>query len=468
MTTNRLLRFFAALFFAGLVSLIPTPEGLSDNAWQLFAIFLGTIVLVMTGAFPMGAASLMGLTAALLKKVLTFQQAFSGFTSPITWLILSAFFISYGLLHTGLGKRIALIFIALFGRTILGLAYSIGLSELVLAPGTPSSTARTGGIIYPVVESISRTFNSLPYHESRTRIGRYLVLCLFNFSVISSAMFMTAMAANPFAAKLAKNLDLNISWSMWALHAFPLGILSMIAIPLILKKLMAPEISDTSEASHAARLELAKLGRMSKAEKIMGLIFIILIVLWVLGPLLGIAAESAALLGLCLLLIFGIASWEHLLKITSAFETFIWFGALLGLADALSQSGFTLWFGEHAKNYLSTFPSSMAIIALFLIYFYLHYFFASSTAHVGALFLPIAGAIIALGAPALPAVLAMCFASSLYGSLTHYGLGPSPILSGSGFFTLRELWFCGFIMSIVNLSIWLFAGTIWWKFLGTI
>lgn len=464
--SKRSIKLLASIFVSVAIYALPTPSGLNDQAWHLFAIFLGTITLVMTGVFAMGAASLMGLTAAMLCKLMSFHEAFSGFASPITWLILSAFFISFGLVHTGLGRRIALWFIACFGKNILGLAYGIGITELLLAPGTPSSTARTGGIIYPVVESIARSFGSLPHSKSASRIGSYLILCLFNFSVVTSAMFMTAMAANPFAAKLAQSAGINVSWGSWALYALVPGLINLILIPIILLKLVPPQIRDTSEAVHNAKQELQSLGPMNRPQRLMAAGFVLLMVLWIIGPLIKLDAVVAALLGMSFLLVVGVVSWEQLLKLHSAFETFIWFGALLALAEGLTKSGFTSWFGELVAFHMGNLPVFLGVGVLLLVYFYAHYFFASCTAHVGALFSPFLMGAIALGALPLPIALALLYASSLFGTLTHYGIGPAPILFGSGYVTLGAWWRIGFLMSIATLVIWGISAPVWWGFLG--
>ncbi len=445
---------------------LPIPEALNEQAWRLFAIFLSTILSVMLGVFPMGAASLMGLSIAVVTKCMDFETAFSGFTNPITWLILSAFFISFGFIHTGLGRRIALYFIAAFGKSSLGIAYGIGLTELILAPGTPSSTARTGGIIYPIVESIARSFHSNPEDASRKKIGSYLVLCLFNFSVVCSAMFMTAMAANPFAAKLAKNANIEITWASWALYALAPGLASLILIPLFLYKIAPPSIKDTRHAAAHAKEELRVLGPMKIQESFMALGFVLLMIMWLIGPFVGISAVIAALLGMSFLLIVGVVNWDQLLRLHSAFETFIWFGALLALAEGLSTTGFTGWFGTIVATSLDSFPMILGIILLFLVYFYTHYLFASCTAHVGAMFLPFLMGAIALGAPPMIFALALCYASSLFGSLTHYGIGPAPILFGSGYVKLNEWWKIGFLMSVFNIIIWAVVGAVWWKILG--
>lgn len=464
--SQRTTRLLAAFAVGALIYALPLPDGLTLVAWQLFAIFISTIFLVMAGVFPMGAASMMGLSVAIATKALSFEVAFSGFTSPITWLILNAFFISFGIVHTGLGRRIGLMFIATFGKSALGIAYGVALTELILAPGTPSSTARTGGIIFPIVDSIARSFESLPNHPSRKKIGSYLVLCLFNFTVVTSAMFMTAMAANPFGAKLAKNFSIEITWTSWALYALMPGLASLIIIPMVLLKIAGPEIRDTSAAIVTARSELDALGPMKRTECLMGFGFILLMAMWLLGPLIGVSAVTAALLGLMFLLVCNVVNWDQLLKLHSAFETFFWFGALLALAEGLSSSGFTIWFGDTIAQQMASMPFIVGISLLFLIYFYTHYFFASCTAHVGSMFMPFLSAAIVLGAPPEPFALALCYASSLFGGLTHYGIGPAPILFGAGYNTLQEWWRFGFITSVVNIIIWVAVGSVWWRFLG--
>jgi divalent anion:Na+ symporter, DASS family len=56
----------------------------------------------------------------------------------------------------------------------------------------------------------------------------------FQGNVVTSAMFLTAMAANPLAAKLAAGMHIDVSWGEWALAAAVPGVTSLVLIPLIL------------------------------------------------------------------------------------------------------------------------------------------------------------------------------------------------------------------------------------------
>lgn len=448
------------------VWMVPAPEGVAPNGIHLFAIFLATIAAVVSDAMPMGAMTLLALTVAVATKTLTFAEAFAGYTNEIVWLILAAFFIAQGFMRTGLGLRIAYRLVALLGKRTLGLAYGLALADLVLAPVIPSVTARVGGVIFPIAESLAHAFDSKPELGTSRKLGAYLVMTLFQASAITSAMFLTAMAANPLAAKAALHAGVEITWSGWALAALVPGLCSMLVMPWLVFRLYPPEIKHTPDAVTYARRKLVELGPMKSQEKGMLGCFVLLLVLWTFGAQLGVSTATAALLGVAFLLIQRILVWDDLLKLHNAWDTFIWFGALIALSESLSTYGLASWFGQLAAACCTSVPWLVGITAIFLVYYYVHYVFASSTAHVSALYLPFVLATIQLGAPAYITCLVFCFASSLFGGLTHYASGPAPMLFGAGYVSLRDWWRVGLIMSIVNLLIWGSVGAVWWPLIG--
>jgi len=441
------------------------PENISNNAWQLLAIFSSTICMILLQALPMGAATLTGLTFTILTKTMTFDAAFSGYKNAVPWLILVAFFIAHGFIKTGLGARVAYNFISVMGKRTLRLAYALVLTDLTLAPVIPSLTARTGGVMFPIVKSLAEAFDSTPEKNTSRKIGSYLIMVSFQCTVISASMFLTAMAANPLVQKLGADLGANITWGNWALAASVPGCLCLLVIPFLLFKVYPPELKETPGAIDMAKKKLVDMGPMTRDEKIMGIGFIFILGLWIFGKHVGIKAATAALIGLCFLLFTSVLTWGELLRIPSAWDTFIWFGALIAMAEGLNRFGLTQWFGNFAASKFSDVPWHVGFISMLLIYFYVHYFFASSVAHVGALYLPLVTVSVNLGAPPFAAALAFGIASNIYGSLTHYGCGPAPILYGAGYVSLKEWWGIGFLMSVVNLSIWIFVGGMWWRFL---
>jgi len=189
------------------------------------------------------------------------------------------------------------------------------------------------------------------------------------------------------------------------------------------------------------------------------------LVLWSCGKILGISATLAALIGFSLLILLDVITWKELLAVKGAFDTFIWFGALLSIATSLNRLGVSAWIGHSATSLLEGFDWYSALVLLILIYFYSHYFFASMAAHISALYTPFLIASISLGAPKVLAALTFAFASNLIAGLTHYSSGPAPILYGAGYLTLSKWFQIGAICSVANLSIWFLVGNLWWRLL---
>ena len=257
----------AAVFSLAIVIwLIPPPSGVQPAAWHLLAIFVATIVGIITKPLPMGAIALLGIAATALSGTLTVNQSLSGFGNSTIWLIVVAFFISRGFIKTGLGSRIAYLFMAVLGKKTLGLSYGLIATDLVLAPAIPSNTARAGGIVFPLVKASAKAYGSDPDDGTAHKIGAFLMQAAFQGNVVTSAMFLTAMAANPLAAKLAAGMHIDVSWGEWALAAIVPGMASLVVIPLVLYKIYPPEIKETTGASQLAKQKLAEMGKMHRDE----------------------------------------------------------------------------------------------------------------------------------------------------------------------------------------------------------
>lgn len=442
------------------------PEPLSAEAWQMFAIFVATIIGCITQPLPIGAISIIGFVAATLTNVIDIDTAVAGFGNSSIWLIAMAFFISRGFIKTGLGRRIALNFVSLFGKRTLQLAYSIIGVDLVLAPATPSNTARAGGVIYPIIQSLADAFHSNPKDETRQDIGAFLMFTEFHGDIITSAMFLTAMAGNPLTQAFASNANITINWITWFLAALLPGIISLITIPFLIYKIYPPKIKETPNAKQWANKQLKDMGTFSRSEKMMSGIFILALISWMTSSLTGIDATLTAFIALALLLITGVLSWQDVLKETGAWNTLTWFSILVMMATQLNELGFIPWFSQLIVANLGNMNWFLVLCLLCLIYFYSHYFFASATAHVSAMYAALLSVALTAGVPGQLAALMLGFFGSLVSSTTHYSSGPAPIYFDSKFVTQSEWWKMNFILGIVYIIIWLGVGTAWTKIIG--
>ena len=449
-----------------LIWFIPPPEGVAIEAWHLLAIFVATILGIIIKPLPMGAVAIIGIAMTALTNTLPIGDALSGFGNSTIWLIVLAFFISRGFIKTGLGTRIAYLFVALLGKKTLGLGYGLIGADLVMAPAIPSNTARAGGVVFPVLQSLAKTFKSEPDDGTARKMGAFLTVAAFQGTVITSAMFLTAMAANPLAAKLAGEMGIEITWGGWALAALVPGLVSLIVVPLFIYKLYPPEITETPGAAKFAREKLAEMGKMGSNEWLMLGVFALLLVLWIFGKQLSINATTAALIGLGVLLIGGVLTWTDVRREEGAWDTLIWFSALVMMATFLNTLGLIPWFSERMGAAVGDQGWMTAFLILSLAYFYSHYLFASNTAHVSAMYGAFLAVAVVVGTPPVLAALVLAFFSNLFSSMTHYGTGPAPVLFGAGYVDTGTWWKLGGMISVINIVIWLGIGGAWWKLLG--
>ncbi|MBZ9557853.1 MULTISPECIES: DASS family sodium-coupled anion symporter [unclassified Modicisalibacter] len=465
------------------IGFVPTPEGVSSQGWLMLAIFVATIAAIIGKAMPIGAVSIVAITVVAVSGVTSdnpgtaIRDALGSFSNSLIWLIAVAIMIARGLIKTGLGERIGYYFIALFGKRTLGIGYGLALSELVIAPVTPSNTARGGAIIHPIMLSIAKSFGCTPDNENTNRIGKYLALVNYHSNPITSAMFITATAPNPLTVKLiadATGGDISLSWTTWALAMLLPGLVAIALMPLVLYLMYPPEIKSTPDAVNFARERLENLGKLSRDEGIMLGVFLVLLLLWadvpawILGDAFKLNSTTTAFVGLSILLVTGVLNWKDVLAEKSAWDTLVWFGALVMMATQLNTLGVIDWFsGAIQQGIVSTglgWPASTALLVL--VFLYSHYFFASTTAHITAMMGAFLVVGLGLGAPPMAFVLMMAATSSIMMTLTHYATGTSPVIFGSGYVGLGEWWKAGFVMSLVNLLLWVVVGGLWWKILG--
>jgi len=452
----------------------PIPEGVTVEAWHLFAIFVSTILGIILKAAPMGTMCMIAVGLTAFFQLLapgnpgqSITLSLKGFGDKVIWLIGISFFIARGFIKTGLGNRIAYLFIRAFGKSTLGLAYGLGLADLVLAPAIPSNTARGGGIIYPIMKSMAMNFGSDPTkEETKKKVGSFLTLNCYYLNLITSAMFLTGTASNPMCQKFAADIGINISWMNWAIGGFVPGLVAFIVTPFVLYKIYPPELKKTGDAPKIAAQKLKEMGKLTLPEKLMLLTFFILLFLWITGDLFTIDATTTAFIGLSILLLTSVLTWEDIKSEKGAWDTIVWFAVLVMMASSLNTLGFIGWFSDLVKVQMGGIDWHYAYPLIVIVYFLSHYIFASATAHVAAMYAALLGVGVSLGVPPMLLALTLGFMGSIYGTLTHYGHGPAPVFFGSGYVELKSWWTYGLIIGLLLLAIYLVVGTTWLSIIG--
>lgn len=453
------------VLYAAVAYLVPPPAGISAQGWRLFAIFLAVIAGQMLQPIASAAVVLLGL-AAMVANGTPMREALGGYAEPSVWLVFVAMVMARVLMDTGAAHRIALFFIRQFGRRSLGVAYALVLTDVTLASGVPSITARSGGMVMPVGKAIAELFDSRP-GATAARLGRFLFAAMYQGSAVACAMYLTGQASNLLAAGLAlKLVNVEVTWSSWLVAAIVPGAVSCAVVPWIVSRVVPPGITHTPEAAAFARSELVRMGPLSRGERMALSVFAGVGLLWITSGLHGLDVTFVALLGLATLLLTGTLRWDQVTGERSAWDVLIWYGGLLKMGELLNGTGVTTVFAETVGGQFVGLSWMTVLLLTLVVYFYVHYFFASITAHVLALFPPFVLLLTSVGVPPLLAVYSLMCLANLTAGLTHYGTTTGPILYSQNYVTFAEWWRAGLVVSIANLAVWLTIGFGWWKVLG--
>lgn len=443
-----------------------TPEGLKPQVWQLFGIYLATIVGLVLKPFPVPITVLLGVATSSILLSNT-KDVLAGYSNTALWLIFAAFALSVAFGKTGLGHRIAYHLVRLFGSTTLRLGYVTAFLDLILSPATPSNTARAAGIVYPINLSIAEAVGSYP-GETAKKAGAYLLQNGYFATKVTSFLFATAMAPNYLALDfITKLTGVSLNWAQWAAAMFVPGFIMLMLMPLIGYMYERPSVKEIDNKKIAAD-GLAELGPMKASEK--GLIVIALLAItgWILPTFdIKIDATAVAIVAMIATFVCGIISWDDLLKTKAAWNTLIWFGGILGLSSALTKGKFFEWLAKYLEAHMNFgLDPFMMLILISIISVAVRYFFASGTAYISAM-LPVF-LIVGINAGIDPTLLAfiMIGTNAYGGSVTHYGAAPGPIIFSAGYNNVKDWWTVGLISAVVCLVLNYVIGIPWWKIAG--
>jgi len=455
------------------IAIAPVPDGLSAHAWRYFALFVAVIAGIITEPIPPAILGLAGVIVAAAAGLVrdmpaqSAQWALSGFGNTTVWLIFAGYMFTLGYTRTGLGKRIALHLVRLLGHRTLGLGYAVTFADLLLAPVTASATARSAGTVYPIVRQIPELYDSHPYDRTARRIGAYVLYTAMAASFITSSMFVTALAPNTLALSVIRQTTGDtVSWLDWFVGFAPVGISLLLVTPWLIYTIYPPDIRLAPEAPRWAREQLAAMGPMSTQEITLVVLVCFALAFWIVATNIVDPAVSAMFVVL-LMVVCGVVTWDEVIGYAQAWNVLIWFATLVTLAGGLVEVGFIQWMARTLAPHFQQLGPYTAIVAVVSAYYFLHYFFASITAHSASMLPVFLGvAIMIPGVAPKHWGLLLSYPLGLMGVLTTYTGGMNPIYYGSGYISRRAFWSLGVVLGVFYLVVYLAIAVPWLSFRG--
>ncbi len=459
MNTRRL-KIAAPFVLAIAIWFCPVPAGLTPAAWHLFAVFVSAIFSVLINALPLLTSTMLAAAAVVLTNTLPPAKAFAGFANPTVLLVVVAFLVAQAVVKSGLGNRISLMMVSRFGASPRGLAYSIVLTDAVLAPAFPSNTAR-GGVLFPVVLAVTQGAGSRPDDEATRKFGAYLMFCGMASLALSSALWMTATSGNPIGVQIAAEYGVTINFGKWLLVSSVPALTAILLLPLVLEKLFPHGVKATADSPAKARAELATKGGLTRDEWITAIAFVIMVAGWVFADPLHINVTIVAFAGLGLLLMTNVLTMADIAKQGDTLATFLWLAVLFALSGQLNELGFMSYAGQRLASHLGGLSWPVTYVTLIVIYVAVHYMFVSQSSQILALLGVFLDVGIRGGVPPALMAFALLFASSYFSVITPQGGSQNIIFVGSGYLTQRELYRLGLLTTLFFMAVFLTIGPAW-------
>ena len=407
---------------------------------------------------------MMAVAAAVLTRAVTPEKAFAGFANSSVLLVVIAFLVAYGVVKCGLGQRLSLLVVSVFGRSTLGLGYSIFVTDAVIAPAFPSNTAR-GGVLFPIVLALAQNAGSKPDDEATRRLGGYLMFSGMASLAVSSALWLTATSVNPIGVSVAAQYGLTITFGSWFLAASVPTLTAILLLPLFLYWLYPPGVTASPGAPAAARAALRSMGPLSRDEWIVAVSFALMVTGWVMATTFNLSLTAIAFAGLAALLATAVLTADDIAQQGSTLATYLWLAVLFALSNQLNELGFMSYVGDRLTSLLGGIPWPIAYVSVLVLYVLMHYLFVSQSSQVLALFGVFLDVGIRTGVPAPLMGFALLFASSYFSVITPQGGSQNVIFVGAGYLSQGELYRLGALTTAFCVLIFLVVGTPWLLFI---
>lgn len=457
--------FATGLLLFAVMLFMPTPEGLTQDAWKVAAVVVLMAVWWATEAIPVPVTALLPLALFPLFQITTFKSAALPYANPNIYLFLGGFMLAIAIERSGLHKRMALKMILAAGSSGMKLIGGFMLvaaliSMFVMNTSTTLMLLPIGLAVCSVVATTIPELND----KDKKFFDTALMLGIAYAATIGGMSTLVGTAPNiVFSAFMLETYGVEISMIDWMKLGVPLAAVMLISAWIILTKYVFPIsfITSNDTKEHLHRM-LDDLGPLSKDELKISVIFGLTALAWIFRKgldnfelLSGLTDAGIAIISAILLFMIpssnnkdDLLNWDSSNKLP--WGLLILFGGGLSIAAQINSTGLGVWIGE-GLSILGTVPPIMLIFLIAALIIFLTEI--TSNVATTSTFLPVFGAV-AIGLGILPVSLTVpvCLAASC-AFMLPVATPPNAIVYGSGKFTIATMMKAGFVLNIIGIFV---------------
>ena len=457
--------FVTGLILFVVMLFMPTPEGLTQDAWKVAAVVVLMAVWWATEAIPVPVTALLPLALFPLLQITSFKIAALPYANPNIYLFLGGFMLAIAIERTGLHKRMALKMILAAGSSGMKLigGFMLVAALISMFVMNTSTTLMLLPIGLAVCSVVSTTIPGLNDQDKKF-FDTALMLGIAYAATIGGMSTLVGTAPNiVFSAFMLETYGVEISMIDWMTLGVPLAAVMLISAWIILTKYVFPIsfITSNDTKEHLHRM-LDDLGPLSKDELKISVIFGLTALAWIFRKgldnfelLSGLTDAGIAIISAILLFMIpssnnkdDLLNWDSSNKLP--WGLLILFGGGLSIAAQINSTGLGVWIGE-GLSILGTVPPIMLIFLVAALIIFLTEI--TSNVATTSTFLPVFGAV-AIGLGILPVSLTVpvCLAASC-AFMLPVATPPNAIVYGSGKFTIATMMKAGFVLNIIGIFV---------------
>ena len=434
--------------------IVPSPSGLSVEAYHILIIILMTLILIIKEPIPLPAIALQLIFWQVIIGGSTPNEVGSYFMNDAVFFIMGSLMLAVAIVSQGLDKRLALGIIRLTGNKTWRIVSGFTAISAILSSfmGPHMVTA----MLLPVALTLIRFASK----DKRTHPGLTAALL---FSIAYGAT--VGSIGSPSGG--GRNVIMmnywiefgsgSLNYVDWIKMVYPMVLIEIPLTILIIMKTFPSELKILDTAVRRLSVEVARGGKTSLQELFSVALFIAVLAGWImLSEEYGLG--SIALIGVFLFLAFGLVTWKDLSSNVN-WGVILLFGSTISIGVQMKNTGAAAWLAEILVNFLSGVIPNIdvlrAIVSVGLSGVMSNLLSSSATVAVaGPVVLNLGGDPILLG---LASVIA-----SAFGYFTAVAAPACTIIYSSGLVKASDFLQAGWKMAIMSVSALLLLALLWW------
>ena len=387
-TPNKLLMGGIVIASYALITLLPTPEGLTPNGQKAIALMAAAVLAWVFEVLPLAAASILFTVLPAVMGVMPLPKVMGHFATPILFFLFAMFCTCIAFQNSGLSRRLVVWLSMKSGgsakRLLFLMMMACGLLSTILAD------LPVIAMMMPVALLVLRGNGCEP---GCSMYGRAMMLGLPIACLIGGVGTPAGGAPNMLTIGLLESTaNVKISFFEWSLVGIPMVLVLVPVAWWILVKVFPPEII-ALQGMDAMTRDYTALGPMRTEEKRFLLILAVNLLLWSTDRLHGIPLPAVSVMGGTLFCLpgVGLVNWNRDGG-RVGWDIIMLVGAANALGMSIWESGGALWIADRCLGGVASLPLAAIIAGISLFTVVIH------------LLIPIAPALIVV---LLPAVVAL-------------------------------------------------------------